>query len=54
MLIYSLAALGLFSGSSERGLLFSCGAWASHLGGFSCGAQALGRKGFSSSGAWAW
>ena len=54
MLIYSLAALGLFSGSSERGLLFSCGAWASHLGGFSCGAQALGRKGFSSSSAWAW
>ena len=31
-----------FSSCSEQGLLFSCGAWASHCGGFShCRAQAL-------------
>ena len=45
---YFLAVLGLhcctqaFSSCRERGLLSSCGAWASHRGGFSCcGAQAL-------------
>ena len=27
---------GLFSSSSEQGLLSSCAAWASHCGGFSC------------------
>ena len=33
----------LRAGCSEQGLLSSCGAWASHCGGFSCdGAQALG------------
>ena len=32
-----------FSSCGERGLLYRCGAWASHCGGFSCcGAQALG------------
>ena len=43
-----LAALGLrcctwaFSSCGERGLLFRCGAWASHCSGFSCGgARAL-------------
>ena len=33
----------------ERGLLSSWGAW-THCGGFPCGAQALGRSGFSSCG----
>ena len=34
-----------FSSCSERGLLLSCGAWASHCGGFSCcRAQALGTQ----------
>ena len=44
-----LAALGLhcctraFSSYNEQGLLSSCGAWASHCGGFFCfRAQALG------------
>ena len=46
----SLAVLGLccctwaFSGCSEQGLLSSCRAWASHCGGFSCGAQAPGTR----------
>ena len=41
-----LAALGLckqaFSSCGEQGLLSSCGAQASHCGGFCCGAWALG------------
>ena len=41
--------LWVFSGCSEWGLLSSCGAWASHGGGFfCCGAQVLGCMGFSS------
>ena len=43
-----------FSSCSERVLFSSCGALASHCGGFSCrGAQAPGHKGFSSCGMWA-
>ena len=50
-----------FSSCGERGLLFHCGAQASHCGGFSCcGAQALGMQasvvvahGLSSCGSWA-
>ena len=38
----------LFSSCGDEQPLSSCGAWASHCGGFSCGAQALGRVGFSS------
>ena len=39
---------GFFSSCSKRGLLSSCGAWASHCSGFSsCWARALGRAGFS-------
>ena len=34
-------------------LLSSCSVWASHCGGFSCGARALGCVGFSSCGSWA-
>ena len=35
-----VAVCWLFSNCSEQGLLFGCGAWASHCGGFSCwGAQ---------------
>ena len=35
--------------AAERGLLSSCGVWASHCGGFfCCGARALGHAGFSS------
>ena len=59
--IYSLiflAVLGVrcchqtFSSYGKQGLLFSCGAQASHCG-FSCfGARALGRTGFSSCGSW--
>ena len=41
---------GLFSSCSEWELLSSCGARASHCGGFSCGARALGHTGFSSYG----
>ena len=41
--------LGLFSSYGEQGLLSSCGARASHCGGFPCyRAQALGHVGFSS------
>ena len=46
--ILFLAALGLHyyvrahSNCDEQGLLSSCGVQASHCGGFSCGAQALG------------
>lgn len=50
-----MAALGLlcctraFSSCGEQGFTLHCRAWASHCGGFSiCGAQALGRGGFSS------
>ena len=45
-----MAALGLhccmraFSSCGERGLLFCCGAGASHCHGFSCGAQPLGAR----------
>ena len=46
--ILFLSALGLqyyvraHSNCDEQGLLSSCGVQASHCGGFSCGAQALG------------
>ena len=33
-----------FSNCSERGLLYHCGAWASHCSGFSCRAQDLGAQ----------
>ena len=57
---FFLAALGL-SSCRERGLLYSCGAWASHWGDFSyCGAQALSTRasvvaahGLSSCDSWA-
>ena len=45
---FILAVLGLhgcaraFSSCSKQELISSCGAWASHCGGFFCGAQALG------------
>ena len=43
----SLLLHGLFSSCRERGLLSSCGTWASHCSGFSCwGAQTLGHTGF--------
>ena len=43
----------LFSSCGEPGLLPSCGARASHCGGFSCcRAQALGTVGFSSCSTW--
>ena len=55
-----MAVLGLchctraFSSWREQGSLSSCGAWASHISGFSCcGAQAVGHSGFSSCGTWA-
>ena len=45
---------GLFSSCGEQGLLSSCGAWASHCGGFSCcGARILECTGCSSCGPWA-
>ena len=45
---------GFFSSCREWGLLASCGAWASHCGGFSrCRAQALECVGFGSCGSWA-
>ena len=45
---------GLFCSCSERWLLSSCGARASHCGGFSyCGVRALGLSSFSSCGTWA-
>ena len=45
---------GLFSSYVKQGLLSSCGAWASHCGGFSYyGAQTLGYMGFSSCDMWA-
>ena len=46
-----VAALA-FSGCNEAGATLPCRAWASHCGGFSCGAPALGRAGFSSWGTW--
>ena len=49
----SLLLCGLFFSGCERELFSSCGAPASHCGGFSCGAQALGHVGFSSCGFWA-
>ena len=40
---FSSCCMWAFSSCSERGLLFSCGVWASHHGGFSCcAARALG------------
>ena len=51
-----LAALALhccakaLSSCGEQGPLSSCGAWASHAGGFSCGASALECMGFSGCG----
>ena len=45
---------GFFCNCREWTLLSSCGAWASHCGGFSCwGAQAPGCMSFSSCGSWA-
>ena len=42
-----------FSSCGEQGLLSSCGAWASHCGGFSCcRTRALGLEGLSSCGKW--
>ena len=38
----SLLLCGLFSSFREQGLVFSCGVWASHCRGFSCGPRALG------------
>ena len=35
-------------------LLSGCAVPASHCGGFSCGAQALGSVGFSGRGSWVW
>ena len=41
------------SSCGEQGLLSSCGAWASHCGGFSrCRVWALGLEGLSSCGTW--
>ena len=61
LFILFLAELGLrcwllsFSRFAKRGLLSGYGAWASRCGGLSCcGAQALGRLGFSSCGTWAY
>ena len=52
-----LAVMGLhgymqiFSSFSKKGLLSTCGSWASYCGGFSCcRAQALGHVSFNSSG----
>ena len=49
-----MAVLGLhccvqaFSSCSQRDVLSSCGVWAAHCGGFSCGrARTLGLVGFS-------
>ena len=47
MLVF-LAALWAFSSCGKQGLLSSCNAPASHCGGSSHGAQALGHTGFSS------
>ena len=50
----SLLLLELLSNCREWGLLSSCGAQASHCGGFSCyGAQALEPSGFISCRTWA-
>lgn len=55
----SLAMPGLhcsvqaFSSCGKREPLCSCGAWASHCGGFSCGAWAAGCSSFNSCGVWA-
>ena len=52
--VVSLLLHGLFSSCSKRGLLSSCGTWASHCGGFSCcRSWALGSSGLSSCGSWA-
>ena len=58
--IHLLAMLGLCCCpgfplvAASRRLLSSCGAWASHCGGFSyCRAQSLGHSGFSSCHTWA-
>ena len=51
--IGSLLLGGLFTSCGEQGLLYSCGAWASHSSGFSCcRARAQGCKGFSSCESW--
>ena len=49
-----------FSLVAEGGAIFCCSAWTSYTGGFSCGAQVLGRqasvvvaRGLSSCGTWA-
>ena len=42
-----------FSSCGEQGRLSSCGARASHCGGFSLCSKVLGRTGFNSRGAWA-
>ena len=48
-LLIFFVAVWAFSSCSEQGLLSSCGAWASHCGGFTCcGARALGYSGFGS------
>ena len=44
---------GLFSSYGERGLFSSCGAQASHCGGFSWGAHALEYASFNSCSRWA-
>ena len=46
----SLLLHRLFFSCCKQGLFSDWGAWASHRNGFSCGAQALGHEGFSSSG----
>ena len=49
-----LAVHGLFSSCGEQQLLSSCGAQASHCGGFSCwGARALEHSGVRSCSTWA-
>lgn len=50
----SLLVRGFFSSCGEQELLFSCGGWACHRGGFSfCRAWALGSTGFSNCCMWA-
>jgi len=46
----SLLLRGLFSGCREWRLLSSCSVLASHGGGFSCGAWAVGHSSFNSGG----
>ena len=51
--VLGLCCHSLFSSWSKPGPFSSCGVWASHSGGFSCGAKAQGCSGFSSCGSWA-